>query len=203
MDVNLAVIYYSATGTIQTMAERLRDAGERSGARVRMRPVSDIGFDPITPDQSPWLTGRRSPDQHDTATPADVRWADAVLFGTPARFGAVAAPLKAFLESLGPLWVQGLLSDIVYAGFTASRTTHGGQESTLLGLYTSIYHLGGVVVAPGYTDPLKFEDGNPYGVAHATGVCNDAPLSELTLAALDHLAERVIDVAGRVKVPAD
>ena len=74
----------------------------------------------------------------------------------------------------------------------------GGQESTLLALYNTIHHFGGIVAAPGYTDPLKFADGNPYGVSHVTGGNNTDPLTEVQLAALDHMAQRVVHVAGRI-----
>ena len=85
---------------------------------------------------------------------------------------------------------KGLLADKVYAGFTSTQTAHGGQESTLLALYNVIYHFGGLIVPPGYTDPIKFADGNPYGVGKVTGPDNDAPLEDEELHALDHMAER-------------
>jgi NAD(P)H dehydrogenase (quinone) len=122
-----------------------------------------------------------------------------VLFGTPTRYGNLSSQLKQFLDTLGPQWAQGLLADKVYAGFTASMTAHGGQESTLLALYNTIHHFGGIVVAPGYTDPLKFVDGNPYGVSHVTGGNNSDPLTDVQFAALDHLAARVVRVAGKLK----
>jgi NAD(P)H dehydrogenase (quinone) len=133
------------------------------------------------------------------ATPDDVVWADAVLFGSPTRFGNVASQLKNFLDQLGPQWGKGQLADKVYAGFTASQTEHGGQETTLLALYNTMYHFGGILVPPGYTDPVKFQDGNPYGVGHVTGPDNDAPLENVQLDALDHLVERVLTVAGKLK----
>jgi NAD(P)H dehydrogenase (quinone) len=128
-----------------------------------------------------------------------VVWADVVLLGSPTRFGNVASQLKQFIDTLGPQWGQGQLADKVYAGFTSSQTEHGGQESTLLSLYNVIHHFGGLVVSPGYTDPVKFADGNPYGVSHVTGADNDAPLTEVEYNALDHMAERAIDVARRLK----
>ena len=67
----------------------------------------------------------------------------------------------------------------MYVGFTSSQTEHGGQESTLLSLYQAIMHWGGILVTPGYTDPIKFQDGNPYGVSHVTGADNDAPLEDV------------------------
>ncbi|MEU6207660.1 NAD(P)H dehydrogenase, partial [Micromonospora musae] len=106
--------------------------------------------------------------------------------------------LKQFLDTLGPQWMQGLLANKVYAGFTSTMTAHGGQESTLLALYNTMYHFGGLIVPPGYTDPVKFADGNPYGVSHVTGGNNDAPLGDAQLAALDHMAERVVTFAGKL-----
>ena len=63
------------------------------------------------------------------------------------------------------MWSQGKLADKVYAGFTSSNTTHGGQETTLLTLYVTLMHFGGIIVPPGYTEALKFVDGNPYGAS--------------------------------------
>lgn len=62
-----------------------------------------------------------------------------------------------------------------------------------------MHHFGGIIVPPGYTDPLKFRDGNPYGVSHATGPDNGAPLEDPELEALDHLVERVLDIAGKLR----
>lgn len=78
-------------------------------------------------------------------------------------------------------------------------TAHGGQESTLLALYNTIHHFGGIIVSPGYTDPLKFVDGNPYGVSHVTGGSNSDPLTDVQYAALDHMSTRAVGVARRLK----
>ncbi|BCJ54929.1 NAD(P)H:quinone oxidoreductase type IV [Actinoplanes sp. NBRC 14428] len=197
-NVKLAVIYYSSTGTIHGMAERLQQAGEKAGAEVRLRQVPELAPEEAIASNAAWSQHFDRTKDEPKATADDVVWADAVLFGTPTRYGNVASQLKQFIDTLGPQWGQGLLADKAYAGFTASMTAHGGQESTLLALYNTIYHFGGVVVAPGYTDPLKFADGNPYGVSHVTGGTNDAPLTDVQFAALDHLAQRIVRVAGKL-----
>jgi NAD(P)H dehydrogenase (quinone) len=130
------------------------------------------------------------------AEPDDLAWADAVLLGTPTRFGSAASQLQAFIDTLGPLWQEGGLADKVYAGFTATKTEHGGQESTLLGLYTNFMHWGGIIVAPGYTDEVKFADGNPYGAAKVTGETTE--LEDVDLDAIDHLVNRALHVAERL-----
>jgi NAD(P)H dehydrogenase (quinone) len=202
-DVNVAIIYYSATGTLHAMAEQLAKAAENAGAEVRVRQVPELAPPEAIASNAAWSQHFDKTKDEPKATADDIVWADVVLFGTPTRYGNVASQLKQFLDTLGPQWAQGLLANKVYAGFTASQTAHGGQESTLLALYNSIYHFGGLVVPPGYTDPLKFADGNPYGVSHVTGGSNDEPLGEPQLAALEHLATRTVDIARRLRAGAE
>ncbi|MFD0784429.1 NAD(P)H:quinone oxidoreductase [Micromonospora azadirachtae] len=194
----LAVIYYSSTGTIHSMAKRLAEAGEKAGAEVRLRQVPELAPAEAIASNAAWSQHFDAMKNEPKATADDVVWADAVLFGTPTRYGNVSSQLKQFLDTLGPQWSQGLLANKVYAGFTSTMTAHGGQESTLLALYNTIYHFGGLIVPPGYTDPVKFADGNPYGVSHVTGGNNDAPLGDAQIAALDHMAERVVTFAGKL-----
>lgn len=198
-DVNVSIIYYSATGTLHTMAQRLAKAAETAGGEVRLLRVAETAPAEAIASNPSWQEHHDATKDQPTATPDDIVWADVVLFGTPTRYGNVAAQLKGYLDTLGPTWQQGLLADKVYAGFTASNTQHGGQETTLLALYNSIYHFGGFIVGPGYTDALKFVDGNPYGVSHVTGATNDAPLGDAENDALDHLAARTVSVAKRLK----
>ncbi|WP_238011686.1 NAD(P)H-dependent oxidoreductase [Dactylosporangium sp. AC04546] len=194
----LAVIYYSATGTVHAMAQRLTAAGEKAGADVRTRQVDELAPPEAIASNPAWAAHVERTKDDPRARAGDVVWADAVLFGSPTRYGNVSSQLKQFLDRLGPQWQQGLLADKVYAGFTASMTAHGGQESTLLALYNTIHHFGGILAAPGYTDPLKYADGNPYGVSHVTGGANNTPLGDPQLAALDHLAERVVRIAAKL-----
>jgi len=198
VSVKLAVIYYSSTGTVDAMARRAASTAEKAGAEVRLRHVDELAPDDIIDGVAEWREHVDATAGEPKATPDDIVWADAVLFGSPTRFGNVASQLKQYLDTLGPQWGEGKLADKVYAGFTAAKTDHGGQESTLLALYTTIYHFGGILVPPGYTDPVKFEDGNPYGVSHGTGAEGDVPLGDVQEAALDHLVERVLDVTRRL-----
>jgi NAD(P)H dehydrogenase (quinone) len=191
----LAVIYYSATGHGTTMAQHIATAGERAGAEVRVRHIAET-MDPASFAHNPaWTSKYLATKDLLAASGDDILWADAVIFGSPTRFGSPAAQFRAFIDSLGGLWAQGQLADKVYAGFTSSQTTHGGQETTLLSLYISLMHFGGVIVPPGYTDPIKFADGNPYGVSHVTGADNTAQVAKPTTAALAHLAQRVVAIA--------
>jgi NAD(P)H dehydrogenase (quinone) len=194
----LAVIYYSATGHGTTMAQQVAKAAEESGAEVRLRHIAET-VDPASFAQNPaWTANYQATKDLPAATGDDIVWADAIIFGSPTRFGSPTSQFRAFIDSLGGLWAQGQLADKVYAGFTSSQTAHGGQETTLLSLYISLMHFGGIIVAPGYTDPIKFADGNPYGVSHITGADNMTPVGDTTTAALHQLAKRAVTIAGRL-----
>lgn len=198
-EVNASVIYYSATGTIHRMAERLAAAAEKAGAQVRLRQVTELAPAEAIASNAAWSQHFDRTKDEPRAAAGDIVWADVVVLGSPTRYGNIASQLKQFLDTLGPQWSKVLLADKVYAGFTASMTAHGGQESTLLALYNIIHHFGGIIVSPGYTDPLKFVDGNPYGVSHVTGGSNSDPLTDVQYAALDHMATRAVGVARRLK----
>ncbi len=198
--VNVSVIYYSSTGTTHQMAERLTQAAEKAGAEVRMRHVEELAPREAIEANEDWEAHLKELEGEPTATPDDIVWADVVLLGSPTRFGNVAAQLKQYLDTLGPQWGEGLLADKVYAGFTSTQTSSGGQESTLLSLYNVVHHFGGLLVAPGYTDPVKFEEGNPYGVSLQTGGEDGEELVEPELSALDHMAQRCVEVARALKV---
>jgi NAD(P)H dehydrogenase (quinone) len=103
------------------------------------------------------------------ATLDDLEWADGIAFGTPTRFGNVAAQLKQFIDQAGELWQQGKLADKVATAFTSSQTPHGGQESTILALNNTLYHWGMLILPLGYTVQEVFAaGGNPYGTSFTT-----------------------------------
>jgi NAD(P)H dehydrogenase (quinone) len=193
---NVSVIYYSSTGTVDAMARRAAQTAEKLGADVRLRHVAETAPDDAVAENDDWVAHREAVADQPEAELDDLEWADVVLFGSPTRYGSIASQLQAFLDTTASLWEKGALADKVYAGFTASQTEHGGQETTLVSLYTTIYHWGGIVVAPGYTDKVKFADGNPYGAAKVTG--ETADLEQPDLDAIDHLVERVVRVSGKL-----
>lgn len=196
--IKLAVIYYSATGHGTAMAKRVAAAAEKAGADVRVRHIAETR-DPESFAQNPaWTANYEATKDLPEATGDDIVWADAVIFGSPTRFGSPASQFRTFLDSLGGLWSQGKLADKVYAAYTSSQTAHGGQETTLLALYISLMHFGGILVPPGYTDPVKFADGNPYGVGHVTGPENKNELDKAANDALDHMTRRVVQIAARL-----
>lgn len=196
--VKLAVIYYSSTGFAAEIAKEISEAAQKAGAEVRQRKTAELAPEAAIASNDAWAAHAAASTGIPEATPADVEWADAIIFGTPTRYGNVSSQLKQFIDTLGGLWMQGKLTDKVYSGFVTSATAHGGQESTLLALYNSIHHFGGVVVSPGYTDPVKFVDGNPYGTSHIDAQGTN-PIGDDTRNAARHQADRVVRFAAALK----
>ncbi|GAA2355348.1 NAD(P)H:quinone oxidoreductase [Nonomuraea africana] len=195
--VKLAIIYYSATGNIAQIAQEMAAAAWKADAEVRLRKVAELAPQEAIDANPAWAANHAATADVAVATADDLIWADAVIFGSPTRFGNISSQLKQFLDTLGGVWQQGLLADKVYSGFTSTGTQHGGHESTLLALSNTFHHFGGIVVAPGYTHPDKFADGNPYGTSHCDAG-GTAPVGDTTRAAARIQAERVVRFARAI-----
>ncbi|UJR81876.1 NAD(P)H:quinone oxidoreductase [Sandaracinus amylolyticus] len=199
MGTKVAVIYYSSTGTNEAMANAVAEGAKAAGAEVRVRLVAENAPPQAIASNPAWQKFYDRTKDQPQASLEDLDWADAVVFGTPTRFGNVAAQLKGFLDTTGGLWFHGKLANKVYAGFRSAMNANGGQESTLLALYNTLYHWGGVIVTPGYTDQSVFAaGGNPYGPSVTTGPKGDGP-TENDLAHARYLGKRVSEVAAKVR----
>jgi NAD(P)H dehydrogenase (quinone) len=173
--INVAVIYYSETGSIKGLAEAAAEGATKAGADVRLLSAEAASND-------------------------DMEWADVVLFGTPSHYGTIAAGLKTYIDSTGDLWRAGRLADKVYGAFVSSASTHGGQETTLTNFTTIFTHWGGIIVPPGFTAPVsvieQMQSGNPHGAGHVAGFGN--PPTEFALDAARYQAGRAVKVAAQL-----
>jgi NAD(P)H dehydrogenase (quinone) len=166
----VAVIYYSATGNVHRLAHAVADGALKEGADVRVRHVEEMASELVISQNQHWGRHRSEVEDEPVATLDDLEWADGVAFGTPTRFGNVAAQLKQFMDQAGRLWQEGKLADRVGTAFTSSMTTHGGQESTILALNNTLYHWGMLILPLGYTASEVFNaGGNPYGTSYTSG----------------------------------
>src|SRR5918993_2567876 len=189
----VAVIYYSATGNVHALAEAVAQGAAEAGAHVRLRRVAELAPADAIASNPAWQAHADASAKVQVATLDDVRWADGLAFGSPTRFGNVSAQLKQFLDGTGPLWFVGELTNKVASGFTSATSRHGGNESTLLALYNTLYHWGAIVVAPGYTDQsIAPAGGNPYGTAHASAF---GPPGSDVLAAARYQGRRLAAIA--------
>jgi NAD(P)H dehydrogenase (quinone) len=195
MPAKIAVIYYSATGNVHGLANAIVEGAEAAGAEVRLRRAAENAPAEAVASNPAWQQHREDTKDIPEATADDILWADGVVFGTPTRYGNVSAQLKGFIDTLGPQWAQGQLANKVYSGFTSASTSHGGHESTLLALYNTVHHFGGIVVAPGYTDPIQFAAGTPYGATHISAQ-GESPLGDVQKASARFQGGRVAKVAA-------
>ena len=194
----VAVIYYSATGITYQMAQAAAEAAGEAGAEVRLRKVRELAPDEAIRSNSGWQGPPPGDPGGREAQLRRNRLADVVIFGSPTRYGMIAAQLKQFIDTTGPLWAQGALTNKVYSGFTSTATSHGGQESTLLSMFTIFYHWGGIVVTPGYTEPSQYTSGNPYGASHTSNNGETAP-DDIARTATSLTVRRAVQIGTALK----
>ena len=183
------VLYYSSYGHIERMAEAVADGVREARSDAVIKRVPEL-----VPEEVAWKSGYKVDQKAPVATVDDLPGYDAIIFGTPTRFGSPASELRAYIDTLGGVWFQGKLCGKAGGAFGATGTRHGGNESTLLTLYNTFAHLGMVIVPTGYADPAMFKAGTPYG-ATAVVAPNGAP-TEDELAAARYQGRRVTEVAA-------
>jgi NAD(P)H dehydrogenase (quinone) len=195
MTVKLAILFYSTYGTNQTMAEIAAAAARAAGAEVRLLRIAETAPAEVVNSQDGWKAQVSRASALPVATPADMEWANAYLFSTPTRFGGAASQLRSFIDTLGGQWFSGALANKPVSAMTSAQNPHGGQEATILSLYTTFLHWGSVIVAPGYTDASIFAaGGNPYGYSHTQG----AEFDDKAKAAIAHQAKRLVEMAAKL-----
>lgn len=196
----IAVIYYSATGNVHALARAVADGAADEGADIRLRHVAELAPEQVISFTQHWGRHRSELGDQPDASVVDLEWADGIAFGTPTRFGNVAAQLKVFLDLAGELWEQGALVDKVATSFTASQTEHGGQETTILALNNTFYHWGAIVLPLGYTVHEAFNaGGNPYGASYTSDHHLDGKPDEITLTVARAQGARLARVAGAIR----
>ncbi|HOA91265.1 MAG: NAD(P)H:quinone oxidoreductase [Bacillota bacterium] len=196
--VKLAVIYYSSTGTNYQLATWAAEAAEEAGAEVRVLKVPELAPEAAINSNPAWKAHYDATKDVPVASSSDLEWADAYIFSVPTRFGNVASQMKQFLDIQGGLWAEGKLMNKVVSAMSSAQNPHGGQEATILSLYTTMAHWGAIIVPPGYTNPVIFKaGGNPYGTSVTQG--QDGKMIEDVKDAVYHQAKRTVEVASWVK----
>ena len=195
-NVRLAIIYYSTYGTNHQMAEVAAEAARAAGAEVRLVKAPETAPEGMVNGQDAWRSQAERTAPVPAATPADMEWANAYLFSCPTRYGVMASQMRSFIDQLGPLWGQGKLANKAASAMTSAQNPHGGQETTLISMYTTFMHFGAILVPPGYADPSVFAaGGNPYGTSVSA---SGEPISEETKAAIRFQARRLVEFAGKI-----
>ncbi|WP_438313673.1 NAD(P)H:quinone oxidoreductase [Sporosarcina sp. FA9] len=195
------IVYYSSTGTNYQMAQWAAEAAEAAGSEVRLVKVPETAPQAVIDSTPGWKAHVEAAKDIPVATGADLEWADALIFSVPTRFGNIASQMQSFIDTLGGLWFQGKLSNKAVSAMTSAQNLHGGQEATILSLYTTMYHWGAIVAAPGYTDAVVSEaNGNPYGTSATVSpegkITDDIPALK---AAVQYQAKRTLNVGQALK----
>lgn len=159
------VLYYSSYGHVETLAHAVADGVRQAGALAQVKRVPEL-----VPEHVARKAGYRTSQPADVASVAELPEYDAIVVGTPTRFGNMAAQMKNFLDQCGGLWADDRLVGKVGSVFTSTGSQHGGQESTILATHTVLLHLGMVIVGLPYSfkGQLRMDavtGGSPYGAS--------------------------------------
>jgi NAD(P)H dehydrogenase (quinone) len=197
---NILIVFYSRDGMTEALANAVCDGAMAAGGAVRLRRARELVESEVMAAVPGWAeAAERMNALYEAPSVDDALWADAIIFGTPSRFGLVCSEVKAFLDSLGGLWARGKLLDKVGSAFVASGTTHGGNEATALTLFVPMAHFGMVIVPPGFGDPAMFAAGTPYGASAVSHNKPGALPTDRERDAARYQGQRVAQVARALK----
>jgi NAD(P)H dehydrogenase (quinone) len=201
--MKVLILYYSTYGHVHQMAEAVAEGvAEVGGAEAVLRRVPET-LPPEVLEKMGAVEAQKTMDHIPVATVDELAAADAVIFGTPTRFGNMCGQMRQFLDATGQLWAQGALVGKVGSVFTCSATQHGGQESTLLSFHISLLHHGFVIVGLPYafqgqmrTDEIT--GGSPYGASTIAGGTGERMPSDNELDAARFQGKHVAQIAAKL-----
>jgi NAD(P)H dehydrogenase (quinone) len=201
--MKVLIVYYSMYGHVHRMAEAMAEGAKTvSGAEVVMRRVPET----LPPDvlaQMGAVETQKKIQHIPVATVDELAAADAIIFGTPTRFGNMCGQMRQFLDATGQLWAKGALVGKVGSVFTSTATQHGGQESTLLSFHITLLHHGLVVVGLPYSFQGQMRNdeitgGSPYGASTIAGTQGERAPTENELQAARFQGAHVAAIASRL-----
>jgi NAD(P)H dehydrogenase (quinone) len=197
MMAKVLVLYYSSYGHIEAMASAVADGARAAGATVDVKRV---------PETAPEAVAKAAYFKLDQAAPVatieDLAAYDAIVVGTPTRFGRISSQMASFLDQAGGLWMRGALNGKVGAAFTSSGSQHGGNETTLFSIITNLLHFGMIIVGLPYSHQGQMAHdqivgGAPYGATTIAGDGSRQP-SDIELAGARHQGELVAKAAAKL-----
>jgi len=192
------VLYYSAYGHVETLANAIADGARSTGAQVDIKRVPETVPEAIA-KASHYILDQAAP----VAQVADLEHYDAIVVGTGTRFGRMSSQMAAFLDQAGGLWMKGALNGKVGAAFTSTATQHGGQEVTLFSIIANLFHFGMTIVGLPYSHvgQMTLDEivgGAPYGATTITGGDGSRKPSAIELAGAKHQGELVAKTAAKL-----
>ena len=201
--MKVKIVFYSMYGHIFRMAEAVADgAVEVDGAEVDVLQVPELVPEEVL-EKSGAKQARGAFAHVPIAKPGDLADADAIIFGTPTRFGNMCAQMRNFLDQTGGLWASNALVGKVGSVFTSSNTQHGGQETTITSFHSTLLHLGMVIVGLPYSESRQMTTdeitgGSPYGASTIAGGDGSRMPSDNELAMALFQGRHVATIAGKL-----
>ncbi|MGF1552957.1 MAG: NAD(P)H:quinone oxidoreductase [Paracoccaceae bacterium] len=197
---------YSQYGHTTTLARAVAEGAEGTGGtEVRLRRIPEFTqLREMLAGNEGYEKAQADLDAFGEVTHDDLRWADGIVWGSPTRYGAMSAQMKAFIDTTAPLWLKGELEDKATGMFTSTGSIHGGQETTILTSLVPFIHLGMIFVGLKYSENPQLlttegEGGGPYGPATIAGGDGSRQPIENELASARSLGARVATVAAKLK----
>jgi NAD(P)H dehydrogenase (quinone) len=201
--MKVLVVFYSTYGHVYKMAEAIAEgAGEVGGAEVELRRVPETLPEDVL-EKMGAVEVQKAFAHIPVCTVEELTNADAVIFGTPTRFGNMCGQMRQFLDATGQLWAKGALVGKVGSVFTSTATQHGGQESTLLTFHVTLLHHGFVVVGlpyafQGQMNNDEITGGSPYGASTIAGTQGERTPTENELAGARFQGKHVASIAAKL-----
>jgi len=202
--MKVLIVYYSTYGHVQKMAEAVSEGvREVNGAEAVIRRVPETLPNDVL-EKMGAVDAQQAQAHIPVCTVDELASADAVIFGTPTRFGNMCGQMRQFLDATGQLWAQGALVGKVGSVFTSSATQHGGQESTILSFHITLLHQGFVIVGLPYAfqGQMRIDEisgGSPYGASTIAGGSGERMPSENELAGARFQGRHVAEIAAKLK----
>jgi NAD(P)H dehydrogenase (quinone) len=193
------VLYYSSYGHIETMAEAVAAGVREAGSEAVVKRVPES-----VPQEVARKSGYKLDQKADVASVAELADYDAIIFGTPTRFGNMAGQMKTFIDQAGALWLSGALVGKVASVFVSSATQHGGQESTILTFHPVLLHLGMVIVGlpyafQGQMGVAEVMGNSPYGASTIAGGDGSRQPSKVELEGARWQGAHVARIASKLR----
>ncbi len=198
------IIFYTRYGNTLKLAELIGEGVcSVNGCESVLRRTVELAPEEIIQKDARWKKARESLKSVPEAKVSDLFEADAVIFGTPTRYGNMSSSLKDFFDKTAGVWVKGGLVGKVGAAFTSSTSVHGGQETTLLTMFIPMLHHGMIIAGIPYSEDKLFTTpagGSPYGASSVTGVMADQPPTEEAKTLARALGKRVAELTLKLKL---
>jgi len=203
MSIKVQVIFYSMYGHVHRMAEAIVEGAKQvPGAEVSLYQVPELIPDDVL-EKYGAKAAKATLSKIPVAKVEQLADAQAIIFGTPTRFGNMAAQMRNFLDQTGPLWMKGALVGRVGSVFASTGTQHGGQETTITSFHSTLLHHGMVIVGVPYTEPglmymAEISGGTPYGATTMAGADGSRQPTENELKVARYQGKHVTEIAGKL-----